>query len=179
MRDRRRRGTTRGRAATAAAAGAAIAGAALTALIGLAAHVIDQRSLLLAQVTLRLGVGTGTGRAPRTCSARAAHGRAAAARTAHVNVDAPALQQRLKPVLNRGANMAMAADGFRSAEQFATVAHAARNTEVPFMVLKHRVLNEGKSLAQAIRESKPAIDAANEASQARAQARSDIAAIAG
>ena len=77
------------------------------------------------------------------------------------------------------ANMAMAADGFRSAEQFATVAHAARNTEVPFMVLKHRVLNEGKSLAQAIRESKPAIDAANEASQARAQARSDIAAIAG
>jgi len=113
--------------------------------------------------------------------ARAA--RAAAARTAHVNVnvdvDAPALHERLKPVLNRGANMAMAADGFRSAEQFATVAHAARNTEVPFMVLKHRVLNEGKSLAQAIRESKPAIDAANEASQARAQARSDIAAIAG
>ena len=109
--------------------------------------------------------------------ARAA--RAAAARTAHVNVDAPALQQRLKPVLNRGANMAVAADGFRSAEQFATVAHAARNTEVPFMVLKHRVLNEGKSLAQAIRESKPAIDATNEARQARAQARSDIAAIAG
>jgi len=112
-------------------------------------------------------------------AARVAAARAAAARTAHVNVDAPALQQRLKPVLNRGANMAMAADGFRSAEQFATVAHAARNTEVPFMVLKHRVLNEGKSLAQAIRESKPAIDAANEASQARAQARSDIAAIAG
>ena len=112
-------------------------------------------------------------------AARAAAARAAAARTAHVNVDAPALQQRLKPVLNRGANMAVAADGFRSAEQFATVAHAARNTEVPFMVLKHRVLNEGKSLAQAIRESKPAIDAANEASQARAQARSDIAAIAG
>ena len=91
----------------------------------------------------------------------------------------PALHERLKPVLNRGANMAVAAEGFRSAEEFAAVAHAARNTDVPFMVLKHRVLNEGKSLAQAIRESKPAIDAANEASQARAQARSDIAAIAG
>ena len=115
----------------------------------------------------------------RAAAARAAAARTAAARTAHVNVDAPALQQRLKPVLNRGANMAVAADGFRSAEQFATVAHAARNTEVPFMVLKHRVLNEGKSLAQAIRESKPAIDATNEAREARAQARSDIAAITG
>ena len=103
----------------------------------------------------------------------------AAARTARVDVTEPALHERLKPVLNRGANMAVAADGFRSAEEFATVAHAARNTQVPFMVLKHRVLDEGKSLAQAIRESKPTIDAANEASQARAQARSDIAAIAG
>ena len=103
----------------------------------------------------------------------------AAAPTARVDVTEPALHARLKPVLNRGANLAVAADGFRSAEEFATVAHAARNTEVPFMVLKHRVLHEGKSLAQAIRESKPAIDAANEASQARAQARSDIAAIAG
>jgi hypothetical protein len=107
--------------------------------------------------------------------ARAA--RAAAARTASVNVDAPALQERLKPVLNRGANMALAAEGFRSAEEFATVAHAARNTAVPFVLLKHRVLNEGKSVAEAIRESKPAVDAAVEANLARAQARSDLASI--
>jgi hypothetical protein len=92
-------------------------------------------------------------------------------------VDAPALQERLKPVLNRGANMALAAEGFRSAEEFATVAHAARNTAVPFVLLKHRVLNEGKSVAQAIRESKPAVDAATEANLARAQARSDLASI--
>jgi hypothetical protein len=101
------------------------------------------------------------------------------ARTARVDLTAPALHERLKPVLNRGANMAVAADGFRSAEEFATVAHAARNTEVPFMVLKHRVLNERKSLAQAIRESKPEMDAAREANAARAQARSDIEEIAG
>ena len=102
-----------------------------------------------------------------------------AARTPRADVDlaAPALHERLKPVLNRGANMAVAADGFRSAEEFATVAHAARNTEVPFMVLKHRVLNERKSLAQAIRESKPEVDAASEANAARDQARSDIAEI--
>ena len=108
--------------------------------------------------------------------ARAA--RAAAARTARVDIGAPALQARLKPVLNRGANMALAAEGFRNAEEFATVAHAARNTEVPFLLLKHRVLNEGKSVAEAIRESKPAVDAGVEASLARAQARSDIASIA-
>jgi hypothetical protein len=112
-------------------------------------------------------------------SNRAAAARAAAARTARVDVSAPALHDRLKPVLNRGANMALAAEGFRSAEQFATVAHAARNTEVPFLLLKHRVLVEGKSVAEAIRESKPAADAAVEANLARAQARSDIAEIAG
>jgi hypothetical protein len=105
--------------------------------------------------------------------------RAATTRTARVEVAAPALQERLKPVLNRGANMTMAAEGFRSAEQFATVAHAARNTSVPFLLLKHRVLNEGKSVAEAIRESKPAANAAVEANLARAQARSDIASIAG
>ena len=60
----------------------------------------------------------------------------------------------------------------------ATVAHAARNTEVPFMVLKHRVLNEGRSLAAAIRESKPDVDAAAEVNKARAQARDDLQAIA-
>ena len=103
----------------------------------------------------------------------------APATSARVDVSAPDLQERLKPVLNRGANMAVAAEGFHSAEQFATVAHAARNTEVPFLLLKHRVLNEGKSVAEAIRESKPAVDAAVEASLAQAQARSDIASIAG
>ena len=104
--------------------------------------------------------------------------RVEAAATASVAADAVQLQARLRPVLNRGANMAMAAEGFGSAEQFATVAHAARNTEVPFLLLKHRVLNEGKSVADAIRESKPAVNAAVEANLARAQARSDIATIA-
>jgi hypothetical protein len=89
----------------------------------------------------------------------------------------PQLHERLKPVLNRGAKMELAADGFRDAEQFATVAHAARNTKVPFVVLKHRVLNEKQSLAEAIAESKPNIDAKREAARARAAAREDIDAI--
>ena len=104
--------------------------------------------------------------------------RAPAARTARVEVSAPALHDRLKPVLNKGADMSVAAEGFRSAEQFAMVAHAARNTAVPFLLLKHRVLDEGKSLAQAIRESKPEADAAAEAKHASSQAREDIESIA-
>ena len=89
------------------------------------------------------------------------------------------LQQQLKPLLNKGANMTVAAEGFRNAEQFAAVAHAARNTEVPFMLLKHRVLNEGKTLATAIKESKPDLDSEIEATRARAEARSDLARLAG
>jgi hypothetical protein len=119
----------------------------------------------------------GDAAAPATRKPRAAA--RSATRTARVDLHEPALHERLKPVLNRGANMAVAADGFRSAEQFAMVAHASRNTEVPFLLLKHRVINEGKSLAEAIRESKPAIDAAVEANLAEAQARSDLASIAG
>jgi len=91
----------------------------------------------------------------------------------------PELHARLKPVLNRGTRMSEAAAGFRDAEQFATVAHAARNTEVPFMVLKHRVLDEGQTLAAAIRASKPDVDATREVTRARNAARFDIAVITG
>jgi len=110
--------------------------------------------------------------------------RAAVATPREVTVPAiaasePKMQERIKPVLNRGTRVEMAADGFKSAEQFATVAHAARNTSVPFMVLKHRVLDEGRTLVDAIHESKPELDAKAEVTRARDQARSDVQAIAG
>jgi hypothetical protein len=91
----------------------------------------------------------------------------------------PELHERLKPVLNRGTRMQLAAEGFRDAEQFAAVAHAARNTGVPFAVLKHRVLEEKQSLARAIRSVKPDVDAEREATRARNAARYDIAVITG
>jgi hypothetical protein len=81
----------------------------------------------------------------------------------------------MQPLLNKGADMNIASEGFRSAEQFATVAHAARNTEVPFMVLKHRVLDERQTLSAAIHASKPDLNAADEANRARAQAKGDFA----
>jgi hypothetical protein len=123
-------------------------------------------------------------RAERPSVAAADHRRVAAPRRdipkavkAGIPVSAPELQARLKPLLNQGSDMTLAARDFRDAEQFAMVAHAARNTNVPFVILKHRLLNEGKTLAEAIRESKPDLNAQAEANRARAEARSDIAAL--
>jgi hypothetical protein len=95
-----------------------------------------------------------------------------------IPVSAPELHQRMKPVMARGTKLPLAVEGFTSAEQFATLAHAARNTQVPFILLKHRVLTEGQSLEDAIRASKPDIDARTEALRARGEARADILSVA-
>ena len=73
--------------------------------------------------------------------------------------------------------MTLAADGFHNARQFMTVAYAARNTEIPFVLLKHRVLTERMSLGRAIRESRPELDEAAEVTRARAEAKADLARI--
>ena len=95
-----------------------------------------------------------------------------------IPVSAPELHRAMKPVLARGTKLPLAVEGFVSAEQFATLAHAARNTQVPFILLKHRVLTEGQSLEAAIRASKPDLDARSEVARARQAARSDLAALA-
>lgn len=95
---------------------------------------------------------------------------------ARMSASEPRLHERMKPVFNRGTQMKLAAEGFRSAEEFATLAHAARNTQVPFVLLKHRVLNEGRSLADAIHESRPdMVDPHVEVTRAQAEARADLA----
>jgi hypothetical protein len=94
-----------------------------------------------------------------------------------IPVNAPELHDRMKPVLARGTKIPVAVEGFRDAEQFATIAHAARNTKVPFILLKHRVLTEGQSLEDAIRASKPDLDAQSEVERARSEAKSDLAAL--
>ena len=94
--------------------------------------------------------------------------------TIAVNLWEPEMRDRVKAVLNPGARPEDAAADFDSAEQFMTVAHAARNTQVPFMVLKDRLLNQGQSLAEAIHEFKPELDAKAEVTRARAAARSDL-----
>ena len=120
--------------------------------------------------------------AARTASASSKTPAPAASETstarAAIPLTEPRLHDRLKPVLNRGARMNLAADGFRSAEEFATVAHAARDTHVPFLVLKHRVLAEHRSLADAIHQANPNIDAKTAVTQARVEAKADMEAIA-
>lgn len=115
--------------------------------------------------------------APDAAKAPAPRRSARPAKVVMLPASAPALHATLKPVLNRGTKMEVAAAGFTSAEQFATVAYAARNTEVPFMVLKYRVLEQGKTLAAAISESRPGINAAAEVVRARAAARRDVSSL--
>ena len=95
-------------------------------------------------------------------------------RSIEVSFWEPDLRDRVKAVLNPGSRLEIAAADFDNSEQFVTVAHAARNTEVPFMVLKDRVLNQGRSLAGAIHEFKPELNATAEVERARAAARSDL-----
>lgn len=92
-----------------------------------------------------------------------------------VSVWEPELRERVKSVLSPGTKIELAAEDFETPEQFVTVAHAARNTSVPFVLLKHRVLNEGQTLAQAIHESKPELNAKAEVERAREAARTDLA----
>ncbi len=92
-----------------------------------------------------------------------------------VTVWEPELRDRVKSVLSPGTKIELAAEDFETPEQFVTVAHAARNTSVPFVLLKHRVLSEGKTLAEAIHELKPELNAKAEVERAREAARSDLA----
>ena len=94
--------------------------------------------------------------------------------TIAVAVWEPDLRDRVKEVLSPGSDLEIAAADFDDSEQFVTVAHAARNTKVPFMVLKDGLLNKGQSLAQTIREFKPELDARAEVRRARAAARADL-----
>jgi hypothetical protein len=115
--------------------------------------------------------------APATAAHRPAPRAAARHATVPVSPSTPALRARLKPLFNQGADMNLAASGFRDGEQFAVVAHAAHDTGIPFVLLKHRVLDQHETLVVAIRKSKPALDVAVQADLARAQARADVAAI--
>ena len=111
----------------------------------------------------------------------ASRGEMAAAAGTSVTPASPELHAKLRPlfVFAGQPNMTGVSAGFRDAEQFAAVAHAARNTDIPFALLRHRVIEQDKSLEAAIRELKPDVNAAIEAELALAEARSDIAAIRG
>jgi hypothetical protein len=135
-------------------------------------HVTNHDINATAPAVVSPAANAATTPAVRASSSRAES--AIAREAATVPATAPALGDRLAPVLTRGTNMEMAAKGFANAETFATVAYASRNTEVPFVLLKHRVLNEHRTLADAIAMSNPDVDATHAVTVARAQARADV-----
>lgn len=104
---------------------------------------------------------------------------AAPARTARLErvptASAKPVQEHVKQLLSRGTDVRKAAEGFPNAYQLMTVVYAAKNTEIPFVVLKHRVLGQGQSLAAAIAAFKPDLDGTAEANRARAEARAELA----
>ena len=89
------------------------------------------------------------------------------------------VQKIAKAALNEGTDVGMAADGFNDATLFVSAAYAAKNTGIPFMVLKHRMVKEGRTLSEAIRMSKPELDAVSEMERARSKARADVGRIVG
>ncbi|MBP7776354.1 MAG: hypothetical protein KA371_04445 [Acidobacteria bacterium] len=115
---------------------------------------------------------------PATGGAVALNVRAEAPRLERVlPASARPVQQHMKRLLNDGADVEAAAEGFHNARELMTVAYAARNTDIPFVLLKHRVLTEQMSLARAIGASRPELDAAAEVNRARAEAKADLARI--
>ncbi|HUR21047.1 MAG TPA: hypothetical protein VMZ90_09590 [Vicinamibacterales bacterium] len=111
---------------------------------------------------------------PRTHVARAVVRPAANPFEPVMTPSAPPVQNIARSVLNEGTDVGMAADGFNDATLFVSTAYAARNTGIPFVILKHRMLKEGHTLSEAIRMSKPELDAVVEMERARAKARAVI-----
>jgi hypothetical protein len=89
----------------------------------------------------------------------------------------PQVVKRLEPFLNDVPPVELVVEEFQTAEDFAATVHASRNIRVPFTLLKRQVVDEGKTLAAAIRVVKPTANASLEADLARSEARADLATI--
>ena len=88
----------------------------------------------------------------------------------------PSLVEKARAVLNKGADVDIAVSGFQSPQQFLTVAHAAKNVGIPFVVLKEKVVTERMSLAHAITAlSKNHVNASLEVKRAESEAKADLA----
>jgi hypothetical protein len=90
-----------------------------------------------------------------------------------------ALVTRIKPLLGQGANVKLAADGFKTPEQFAAVAHASHDLHIRFVTLREKVLDEHMTLANAIAALQPTANATSEAQRAESAAKQDVTAAGG
>jgi hypothetical protein len=79
----------------------------------------------------------------------------------------PKLVTRLQGMLPRGMTVQEAAIGFRSQGQFVAAVHVAKNLEIPFQVLKEKIVRDQMGVAQAIRFLRPDADVSKELARAR------------
>jgi hypothetical protein len=80
-----------------------------------------------------------------------------------------------RPLLQPGTDLLTASEGFSSRESFLATAYAAKNNEIPFVILKDRIVAQRQSLTAAIADVKPEVDAKAEAARAISGARTEIA----
>jgi hypothetical protein len=77
------------------------------------------------------------------------------------------IAQRLPPRID----VMWASSGFRNLGQFVAAVNAADNLQIPFMTLKSRMLDEGMSLGEAIRDLRRSSDYKKEARRAEDEAK--------
>lgn len=86
------------------------------------------------------------------------------------------LEQKAKGLLNAGADVDIAVQGFQSPQEFMATAYASKNLNVPFMLLKDKVVTQKMTLARAITaSSRYSVNAPFEAARAESEARADLA----
>ena len=128
--------------------------------------------LLATALLLRIVAGPAAPQAP-VAADRLAPPRAQPEAMAFV-AEHPTIAHRLTTMLDRDLVVTDAARGFSDPVLFAAVVHASDNLNVPFILLKERVLTRGSSLLDAIRAVKPNVDAGTEARRAYHQARRSV-----
>jgi hypothetical protein len=85
----------------------------------------------------------------------------------------PKLTAKLEPLLPKGMDIQMAADGFKKLDDFTSALHAAQNAGIPFVQLKARVIS-GDTLLKAIHFLDPTADAKAVVKKAEDQAKQDL-----
>jgi hypothetical protein len=85
------------------------------------------------------------------------------------------LAERAQSILAPGADVTLAAQGFRSPQQFMAVAYASKNLDIPFVLLKDKVLTKKMTLARAISVSTKGVNPTLEAQRAESEARAELA----
>jgi hypothetical protein len=79
----------------------------------------------------------------------------------------PKLESRLRPLLPSNMTMQQAAKGFVNQHQFVSAVHVSRNLDIPFALLKSKIVDERLTLGQAIQVLRPDADVSKELRRAR------------